>query len=605
MITPRDYQAAAEQSLYDYFAKNTGNPLIAMPTGTGKSVVIASFLFNLYRRYPTQRVMVVTHVKELIAQNFDKLVKLWPMAPAGINSAGLGKRDTEHKIIFAGIGSVYKNAEAFGHIDLLFIDEAHLVSPSDTTRYQAFIAALKIRNPMLKVIGLTATPWRLGHGHIAEGGDGIFTDVCFDLCTTAAFNWLIAEGYLCTLTPKKTGVILDTAGVHKTGGEFNMKQLQDAVNKDKITEAAVQEMIEGAKDRASWLIFAAGVEHAIRTADILNYYGIRTAAIHSKLPEKGKGSRDWLLKAYKAGEFQCATNNNILTTGFDHPSLSFIGCLRPTLSSILWVQLLGRGTRPDYAPGYDLSTKDGRLAAIQASHKHDCLVHDFANNTKRLGPINDPVVPRRKGEGGGGEAPVKVCPACMTWCHATARVCPACAHEFAFTVKIQQEASTIALVKPDMPEVKAFKVDHISVSVHTKLGNPPALRVTYYSNLRHFVEFIGFENPTSRGRAGMWWRERAGPGVPVPATTEEALQLVQGLRQPTHINVWHNKKPYPQIMKYDFTGTAFGAEPVPPAQQPAPPPVQVYASPRVGLAQVAPVQAEEPSPALLDDDIPF
>src|SRR5690554_3076854 len=194
LLKPRSYQTECVSSLYNYFATNHGNPVCALPTGTGKSVVIAMFLESIYRFYPSQKVLVLTHVKELIAQNHEKLMALWPQAPAGINSAGLGKRDIHQRIIFAGIASVAKKWAEFGHVDLIVIDEAHLVSPNDETMYRAFITGLMSVNPHLKVIGFTATPWRLGHGKLTDPHEkngkeipGIFTDVCFDITGLHAF----------------------------------------------------------------------------------------------------------------------------------------------------------------------------------------------------------------------------------------------------------------------------------------------------------------------------------------------------------------------------------------------------------------------------------
>ena len=173
-----------------------------MPTGTGKSLVIAGFLESIYRQYPMQKVLVLTHVKELIEQNCEKLLALWPTAPAGVFSAGLKRKDIHDRIIFAGIASIAKHAEKFGCVHLVIIDEAHLVSPSEETMYHKFLAALRVVNPHIKVIGLTATPWRLGQGKITE--DGIFTDVCFDITSISAFNRLIQEGYLSPLIPRRT-----------------------------------------------------------------------------------------------------------------------------------------------------------------------------------------------------------------------------------------------------------------------------------------------------------------------------------------------------------------------------------------------------------------
>lgn len=565
-IQARSYQTEAVGSIYSYFQSNTGNPVVAMPTGTGKSVVIAMFLESIYRAYPYQRVMVLTHVKELIKQNYDKLIDLWPTAPAGINSAGLGKRDTMQQIIFAGIASVAKKAVQFGHVDLVLIDEAHLVSPTDETMYRAFLNGLTEVNPHLKVIGFTATPWRLGHGKITE--DGIFTDVCFDITNMNAFNRLIAEGYLAPLVPKHTKTLLDTDGVHMRGGEFIQSELQTAVDRDEVTSAALREAMEAGSERKHWLIFCAGVEHATNVADMLTTMGIACAAVHSKMPDS---ERDRIIADFKSGKLRAVANNNVLTTGFDMPGIDLILMLRPTASPVLWVQMLGRGTRP--SPG-----------------KENCLVLDFAGNTRRLGPINDPVVPRKKGQKG-GEAPVKLCGSCATWNHASVRHCVHCGTEFLMQTKLKESASTAQLIKGDMPIVELFKVEHITYTEHSKHDRPPMMKATYYCGYKMFEEFICIEHDGFAGRkARQWWRERSNGLLP-PQTTREALEAAAQLAPATHLRVWINKK-YPEILKTCFDGTAFGTK----EPEILPPTVQAHL-PKANTPQ---------TPNSFDvDDIPF
>jgi DNA repair protein RadD len=583
----RDYQSFAVNSVFDYFKSHDGNPLIAMPTGTGKSVVIALFLQAVFNSFPNQRVMILTHVKELIEQNFEKLRAVWPHAPAGIYSAGLNKRDTLHRIIFGGIASVAKKATVFGHVDLLIIDEAHLVSPADETMYRAFIDTLKVINPYLKVIGLTATPWRLGHGKITD--DGIFTDVCCDMTSMQAFNWLLEQGYLCPLVPRATRSLLDVDGVHLRGGEFIAAELQNAIDKHHITEAALKETLELAHDRKSWLVFCAGVEHAVHVADMLNTMGISCRAVHSKMPDK---ERDAAIADWKAGRIQAITNNNVMTTGIDHPALDLIVMLRPTASTVLWVQMLGRGTRPLYPDGYDVSTAEGRLAAIADSIKQNCLVLDFAGNTKRLGPINDPVIPRKKGEKG-GDAPVKLCEHCGVWNHASVRICVHCGTPFPeLHIKIKSTASTDDLIKVDIPIVEVFAVDHVTYSLHTKVGRPPMMKLKYYCGLRNFSEFVCIEHEGYAGKkAREWWRVRC--DLPLPPTALDALEMVSLLKTATHLEVWSNKK-FPEIMRYCFDGTAFGRQ-----EPTALPTVAAYNKPKV-MPGERPVDTSQ-----FDDDIPF
>lgn len=568
MLQPRSYQIEAAHSVPAYFQTNSGNPVIAMPTGTGKSVVIAMILQMVYHYWPSQRVMVLTHVKELIQQNYDKLMTLWPAAPAGVYSAGLNRKESNRRITFAGIGSVAKKAALFGHIDLVFIDEAHLVSPNDETLYQLFLAALKEVNPNLRVIGFTATPWRLGTGRITE--DGIFTDVCFDITGMQAFNRLIAEGYLAPLIPRQTKMMLDIDGVHMRGGELIASELQHAVDKYEITQAAIRETLELAHDRRHWLIFASGVEHACNIADMLNDMGVPTVAIHSKM---GDAQRDQAILDFKSGKYRAAVNNNVLTTGFDFPGIDCIVVLRPTASTVLWVQMLGRGTRPFECAEYK---------------KENCLVLDFAGNTRRLGPINDPVIPRKKGAKASGEAPVKLCGSCATYNHASVTHCCYCGAEFSFQVKLKQTAASDELLRGDAPLVEVFKVDHITYSTHEKAGRPIMMKVTYYCGLRSFNEYVCIQHDGfAQRKALQWWRERS--SAPFPESTEAALVQTDTLTAATHLRIWVNKQ-YPEILSHCFDGTAFGQQ-----EAGAPPTTDTAAR----AARVAPSYAD------MDDDIPF
>ena len=123
----RPYQSAAIQGIYNYFQDQSGNPLVVIPTAGGKSLVMASFVEGVLKAYPDQRILIVTHVRELIEQNFAELKKLWPTAPAGIYSAGLKKREIRAPILFAGIQSIHKRVSDIGQCDLVLVDEAHLI----------------------------------------------------------------------------------------------------------------------------------------------------------------------------------------------------------------------------------------------------------------------------------------------------------------------------------------------------------------------------------------------------------------------------------------------------------------------------------------------
>lgn len=543
----RWYQDEAELAIVDYFEKgNSGNPVIAMPTGTGKSIVIGRFVAKVLQFYPNQRIMMLTHVKELIEQNADKLRQIWPAAPLGIHSAGLNARDVANPIIYGGVQSVaptikkaledadcgmfVDSRQHFGWRDLVIIDECHLLSPEDDTQYQYVIEKLREINPMLKVIGFTATPFRLKQGMITDGG--VFTDVAYDLTTIENFNRLIAEGYLAPLIPRPTNTVIDVSNVGMSKGDFNQKQLEEAFD-DETMFAGVQEMVELGRERSCWLVFSAGVNNSEKLASMLQYMGVTAAAVHSK---NKANKNDQIIEEFKNGRIQCIVNANKLTTGFDHPPIDLIGMFRPTLSPGLWVQMLGRGTRP-------------------FAGKLNCLVLDFARNTPKLGPINDPRIPG-KHKPGDGDMPVRICEQCGVYNHAAARRCINCGCEFTFENKLFTTAGTAALLRDDGPVLENFNVHKVIYNVHQKKdqnGNalsPPMIKVSYFAGLQTFNEYIGLEHGGFVGKkARDWWKQRHASDP--PPTTFQALQHVSELRTPRTIRVWLNKK-YPEVMSCEW-----------------------------------------------------
>lgn len=516
MLTLRPYQEAGLEAIWSYFASGkTGNPVLAWPTGTGKSVVPAVFIERIMKAWPNQRFLMMTHVKELIEQNYEVMHYAWPNAPVGIYSAGLKKKQPAFPIVFGGVQSMSKHPTIFGHRDIIFIDEAHLVSQEEDSQYLTFLSTMKLINPNLKVIGLSATPFRMGQGYITE--EGLFTDIIQDLTNHDNFNHLIAEGYLCPLIPKRTKTELDIAGVGIQKGEFIAGQLQSAVDRNEITYAGLRELVEYASNRRSWLIFASGIEHAEHISNQLSSFGIECAAVHSKQkPEYN----DRAIKAFKSFSLRAIACYSKLTTGFNHPGIDCIADFRPTLSIPLHIQKLGRGTR-------------------MAQGKVNCLVLDFSRNVPRLGPINDPIIPSKK-SGKEGDTPVKICESCGTYNHTKVRFCTNCGNEFQFQVKIVAKAGTQDILKSDLPIVEVFDVEKVTYSKRTKTGKPSYIRATYFCGLMAYNEHIFPEHggyPTKLFHD--WWRQRH-PNDP-PKTVDEVLHFANQLRTPKRIRVWCNK----------------------------------------------------------------
>lgn len=329
MIQLRPYQQAAIDSVLGYWAQGGGNPLVDLATGLGKSVVVAKITRDVIERYPDMRVLMLVHVKELVEQNFMALLRLWPDAHAGIYSAGLNRRDAHRQIVFASIQSVFKKARELGPRDLVLIDEAHLVPKDGDGMYRTLLEGLRYERPDMRVAGFTATPYRLNGGRLDEGDNQLFDETVYSYGIGAG----IKDGWLSPLRSKAGETTIDVSGVAKSGGEFVGRALEAAVDTDDITAGAVREILRFGEHRRSWLVFCAGVGHAHHVRDALRAVGVTCETITGDTPS---GDRARYISEFKAGRIRCLTNANVLTTGFDAPSVDLVAMLRPTMSPGLY-----------------------------------------------------------------------------------------------------------------------------------------------------------------------------------------------------------------------------------------------------------------------------
>jgi DNA repair protein RadD len=528
---PRYYQIEAVDALPRYWRAKSGNPLVVLPTATGKSSVLAMFCIESILEYPETNILILSHVKELLLQDYQELIGIWPDAPVGIYSSGLKRRDMYKKITIAGIQSVWKQAYKLPRrIDLVIVDEAHTIPDEDGSRYRKFLDDLKAINPYVKVIGLTATPYRMGQGMLTEGENALFSDIAYEYPVLQA----VKDGYLCPLVTPAVKTHLDTTGVRSAGGDFNQGQLERAVDIDAITRAAVSEVVELGRDRHCWLVFATGVNHAHHISAEIERYGIRSGVITGTTPH---GERDDMIRAHKDGSLRSLVSVGVLTTGYNNRMVDLLAMMRPTQSVGLYIQMVGRAMRihPD---------------------KDNALVLDFAGNVREHGPI-DKVRPHRRGPSDGGEAPFRYClnPECGARCHAAALECPECGtpfppHELGIEDKPDTSPLLSTEIKPELVDVTAVNYRrHVKRTGEGK----PTLRVDYASGmLKAYSEWVCFEH-TGRARenACRWWRERAGT-VP-PSTIEEALQRQGELHCPARIAVRPEGK-FHRIVEAYFDG---------------------------------------------------
>lgn len=486
---------------------------------TGKSLVLAQIAKDSVEKW-NGRVLILAHVKELLEQNADKIRKLCPELKIGIYSAGLRSRDTTEQVIVAGIQSVYNKACELDAFDLVIVDEAHLISSEGDGMYRTFLADMKVINPHVRVIGLTATPFRLKGGLICKP-ENILNEICYE----AGLKEMIQQGYLSPLISRAGRAEANLANLHIRGGEFISDEVAAAMDNDALVTSACREIVELTRDRKSVLIFTASVDHCKHVAEKIQAFSGKECAIVTG--ETSPAERAEIIARFK-GEFIPAdlfgtpkpplkflANVNVLTCGFDAPNTDCVVMLRPTNSPGLLIQCAGRGTR--------LSPETG---------KSSCLFLDYGGNILRHGPL-DMIKVKEPGSGKGGDAPAKKCPQCLALIHAGYTACPECGYVFPpkeNNDKMTQTASSAGVISGQV-DYTDYEVLDVYYCVHEKRGADPdapkTMRVDYQVGFNEFKsEWVCPEHTGyARGKFEKWWHERAALGCPMPRSAREAVLL--------------------------------------------------------------------------------
>ncbi|WP_272667747.1 DEAD/DEAH box helicase [Providencia sp. PROV117] len=358
----RPYQQEAVDATVDYFRKQTHPAVIVLPTGAGKSLVIAELA-----RLARGRVLVLAHVKELVEQNHAKYLTYG--LQADIFAAGLNRKESQSKVVFGSVQSVARNLKAFdAHFSLVIIDECHRISLNDKSQYQQIIQALQSNNPSLRILGLTATPYRLNsgwiyqyhyHGMVRGDENCFFRECIYEL----PLHYMIKNKFL--VPPERLDMPVlqyDFSQVSLTSsGIFNEQELNLSLKKQqRITPKIIEQVIEYAAPLQACMIFAATVEHA---KEILGYLPQNSAALVTA--ETPAADRQAIINQFKNKELHYLVNVSVLTTGFDAPHVDVIAILRPTESVSLYQQIVGRGLR-------------------LSEGKTRCLILDYAGNPHDL-----------------------------------------------------------------------------------------------------------------------------------------------------------------------------------------------------------------------------
>lgn len=532
-IELRDYQQEAVQSVFDYYISGKqGNPIIVAATGAGKSLIIGKLIQRIMTEYAGQRIIMCTHVKELIEQNYLKLVTFWPQAPVGIYSAGIGKKQPWCDIVCGGIQSMYKKAANLGKRSFIFIDECHLLTPEAEGMYMQLITELKKINPYLKVVGFTATDWRTKGGSLIDQKNAIFTDIIYEI----GIRDLVNRGYLAPLISKSSLIQADFSNVKKIAGEFNLKQAEEVIDREELTQRALDEIERLAADRKFFLFFCQGVKHSIHIKEALQKRGWQVDVVTGETP---KDARAKILSGFKgATKRRALVNNAVLTTGTDLPNVDCIVLLRGTMSSVLYIQMLGRGMR--LFPG-----------------KKNCLVLDYAGNIDRFGAVD--LIKRPRGDHTKADkkenniAPQKICDNCREPILIMYKECPSCGYIFPDNENIKHShvATNAAIMTSEIKPERCDILDVIYKS-HVGASGIPCLKVSYLDKWGVVAnEYIMFSHLGAPRNRALKWAEKMGIIGDYPESTEQALSISDMFKKPTAIYIKKSGKNM-EVVNYEF-----------------------------------------------------
>ena len=355
---------ASDAAVEAFNSPKNKNGLLILPTGAGKSLVIADIASRL-----DGPLLVFQPSKEILEQNYAKL-QSYGCWDASIYSASVGYKDI-NRITFATIGSVMNHMEDFAHFKNVLIDECHYVN-SKAGQYKQFIEAAERR-----VVGLTATPYRLGKGpegtsmlkFLTRTIPRVFSSVLY-YCQVSE---LLAKGYLAELSYYDiTTINLENVRSNSTGADYDEKSLKEEYERsgfyDKLTTTTLRVLKpKSGIPRKGVLVFTRFIKEAEELVEKLGVKNIRAAIVTGETPKR---EREQTLKEFQAGKIKVVANVGTLTTGFDYPALDTIILGRPTKSLSLYYQMVGRAIRP-------FEGKQGWIIDLGGSYRRFGAVSDL------------------------------------------------------------------------------------------------------------------------------------------------------------------------------------------------------------------------------------
>jgi DNA repair protein RadD len=528
VVKLRVYQDAAYHALCRDL--RAGVPGVAvLPTGSGKSLILGSVAARAV--HCNRRVLILAPSAELVEQDLAALHQLMPDAPASTACAMLGPVNVSGQAVFATPHSIYRSS--LGFFDFALIDEAHRLGRDDNSMLSQILRSLRLTNPALRLVGLTATPFRGDGGRLEEGPH--FEAISYQV----EYLDLVRQGYLAKLVgPSETlRSQYNLSGIKVSKGDFDAGQMAAKFGALDTNAAVASEIARFGRDRKSLIVFCCTQEHAADMAEALLACGISAVSVTGGTEPN---ERRRILSDFKAGRITALCGVDVFSTGFDAPSVDLIALCRPTQSPVTFVQQLGRGTR--IAPG-----------------KANCLVLDFAGNFRRLGPFDDPQMPARREDDSRPKS--KQCYSCDAVVSIGARSCPYCNTQLITSDPTPRKVEID--VRPDFdspltkialePEtVGTVAVRSMEVRLHQKAEAADSVRIRFKLASGRFIDewlTCWHQKPHIAAAARQKWLTRW-PGLDVPANATEAVALLEanlGRCTPAAVEVSIGRSKFPAV----------------------------------------------------------
>jgi DNA repair protein RadD len=527
------------------------NVLIVAPCAAGKTVLFSKITQRLLRENSAFRVLILVDREILVTQSRDKLHSIAPELSHEVGivcSSVTTTKELDRRVTIASRQTLINCMEQFAPVHLCIVDEAHLMSiPREDKptpdQFAEIVCKLREYNPNMRLVGCTASPYRLGGGYIhgdqnKPGSRPYFDQVDAEVSTKE----MLAAGYLAPLVGRaNTGSTMqaDLKNISIVGGEYNLGQLSSMMCKSTHVQSCISAWREYAWGRKKTLVFCTTIEHSETVAAAFYAAGIPSVAIHSKLTPVEESIR---MTALERGTMQVFTSVAKLTTGLDITDLDCGILARPTKSTALYKQIVGRFQR-------------------LAEGKTDALIIDLVGATTEFGTDMDNLkvnVPRDAS----GETPFKICPGenengtvCGQSVHASLRYCPHCSYAFPVDEAVEAKIGKLEKVKfNDIQEPESYTVSHVSYEVHESRNTGKHLiKVTYqcgqFSKFNEWICLPDFYNGFAVQKARDWWDQRT--EEPFPQTCEEFIFLADNLMQPAVVIVVKEGK-YDRITDVKF-----------------------------------------------------